>query len=853
MHKNKSPKQACNPRHFFKLIILLSPILLGNLAPDIGYSAPLCSHVYTGYKVPTLSILQQRAARKSEKIPLPKFTNPFREIELAKNWKGISGPRLLNELLPDGMTFIDHALLQPNEPGVVKTNSGYIAHVRAFVRGVGTNMGVNIGGLHDNFFRPNNKSVVREDAKAVVVFIHGGGTKTTGHHVAISLLNYLHPYKVDVVSLDMPWHAEGPRVSFESVKDSLELMREYVKKYVAPAGKPIILAGHSMGGVIADLYMRHFPKDDLFSAVIPLSTVADALPGGSIADKKKRDYEIALKNLKNPNIPEGERDLSASLARQNKISPVCGMFCSMLMLGLEWKAPSHNGRDYLPALYIIGKGDALYQGFEQSFHGELQSLSNVTLKVYDKRRDIRDRDGSLPSVPVGHMIFDHRPHIEFDPSVPVEVRRKIIAGTIKETEFNQLREKGLIKLDPEFTFKDVSEPETFVLIRNFISQVIGQDIGPKERIQQPILATVTQAWANNLAFREFAATYIYNYSRATDRTAQLGKEMEAMAKRLNELRGKEKKKQLTPEETVELARLGARQKEILKILNGENTVPPEKAQAFTEIQEKINKLLDTQISPNNVSRKELRTKIEDVKKDLAKNEKIMQALENYLHSQALDKIRAERERAFDLIMKQDEVVRVLTERYLLNSYSNGKFKDKLFEDLPKDMLVAFEKYERLSNYYQSLIQKVENILISEARVGKLTIDPNYFDQAIAALPHTIEKPKSLAELQTLIVTSSKSVHQLSKELQKLNQEMERLEEVGASLLTRLFQLQEQRAKLAGEDYFVLEQKTVNQLLDQSLEQAQQNQEYTNNLLQRLWAEWQKIWSDRTSEGSDSLY
>ena len=838
--------------HTPTLLKTLTAVLVG-FTPQVGISSVLCSQVYSGYHVPTLSQLQARAAHKADGIPQAKFANPIREIEIAKNWNGITGPKLLSDLLPEGIKFIDHSLPQANELGVVKTNSGYIAHVRATVRGIGTNMGINIGGLYDNLFRPNNKSVVREEAKAVVVFIHGGGTKTTGHHVAISLLNYLHPYKVDVVSLDMPWHGEGPRVSFQSAKESLELMREYVKKYVAPSGKPIILAGHSMGGVVSDLYMRHFPKDDLFSAVIPLSTVADSLPGGTAAAKQARDYEIAVQNLKNPNIPEGERDLSATLARQNKISPVCGMYCSMLMQGLDWKAPSHLGSDYLPALYIIGKGDALYQGFEKSFHGELETLSNVTLKVFDQRRDIRDRDASLPENPVGHLIFDHRPHVEFDPKVSTEIRKKVISGTIKEAEFNQLRDQGLIKVDPEFTYKDLAEPETFVLMRNFISKIINLDLSNKEKIQQPILATVTQAWANNLAFREFATTFVFNYHGATDKTASLGVEMKGMAKRLNELRSKEKKNSLTPEETQELNLLGSRQKEILGLLNGESIASPDKAQAFTETQQAIQTLLDTQIAPNNMIRRELRSKVEEVKRELARHEKTLHSLEAYLHSPILEKVRSEREHTFDLIMKQDEVVRILTERYLLNSYSNGKFKERLFEDLPTDMLLAFEKYERLSTQYQNLLHRSQTALVNEANSGRLTIKPKNFDAAVAALPHYITKPANIKELQQLVMNTSKELNHLNREQHNLSRELEYLEELSSRLATRLHQLQEQKAELAGKDYFILEQHTIDHLLNQSAQDIRSNPDSLNNILQRMWAEWQKIWADRTSEGTDSLY
>lgn len=817
-----------------------------------SFAQVTCSSLFLGYTVPTLTLLQERAAEKSNKVPQATFANPKREIELSKFWGGIPGPQVLKEILPPGLSYISHSLPQANEVGVVKTNTGHMVHLRAEVRGVETNMGVNVGALADNFFR-DNKSIVREKAKAVVLFIHGGGTKTTGHHVAISLLNYLHPYKVDVISMDMPWHGEGPRVSFENAKESLELMRDYVKKYVSPSGKPVILAGHSMGGVVSDLYMRLYPKDDVFSAVIPLSTVGDALPGGSADAKQALEQQIAIANLTNSNIPAGERDLSATLARQNKISPVCGMYCSVLMYGLDWKVPDHQGKDYLPALYVIGQGDALYQGYERSFQGELKSLSNVTLKVYNERRDIKDRDGTLPAAPVGHMIFDHRPPVEFKPEVSIEIRRKIVAGTIKEPEFNQLVEKGLITLEPGFTFKDLAEPETFVLMRNFIGKVIKEDLSQKVKYQQTALSNTIQAWANNLAFREFASSFILQYNRATEKTSQLGPELKNLNKRLAELMSKQKQNIATEQDIASIAPLRERQQKILGLLSGDGAVPADKAADFAKLQLEMKEVSETQMAPLNNQKRELRTRLEEVKFELSRNEKTLQALESYLVSPELNQIKKDRDEVFVQIMQQDEVVRVLTERYLFNSYSQGKFKKDLFEDLPADMVVAFEKYEQLSAAYQKIITRFNSVLINEANQGRLVIKPGSFEAASEALPHYLTQPKNQAELQVLILSTSRQVQKQSSEIHQISTELQRIEETAAQIATRIFAIQEQKAALAGSDYFILEKHTVQSVLEQPLSEARPRAEEMNNLLQRLWAEWQKVWADRSSESSESLY
>lgn len=327
---------------------------------SVSFSYAQGPSCFSLFSEPRQSLQQYKAIsrERARQVLAPKFSNPQYEMIAAKTWNGVKGPELLQALLPDGVSFLDHALMGANEDGVVKTSTGSMVHLRAQIGESATNIGVNINALKSNFNR-DVKTFVRENADAVIVFIHGGGTKTTGHHVAASLMNWMNVRNVDVVSMDMPWHGEGARVSFESVKDSLEHMRAYIQKYVAPAGKPVILVGHSMGGVVADLYMRMYPNDKLITAVAPLSTVADALPGGTANEKILQEALIAERNKTNANIPAAERDLGEWLARQNKLSPTCGLFCQVLMFGINWAKPAHKGEEYLPALYVIGEGDGL--------------------------------------------------------------------------------------------------------------------------------------------------------------------------------------------------------------------------------------------------------------------------------------------------------------------------------------------------------------------------------------------------------------------------------------------------------------------------------------------------------------
>lgn len=824
----------------------LAKIFLSSLTFLFAVNSPAAPRCELLFIEARQSLTQYKAVgRERSRSVAPKYSNPQHEMMAAKTWDGIKGPEIVQAMLPDGVTLIDHALLGANEDGVVKTSSGSLVHVRAKVGDVGTNMGVNIAALKDNLHR-DQKSFVRESADAVIVFIHGGGTKTTGHHVAASMMSWMNVRNYDVVSLDMPWHGEGARVSFDSVKSSLENMREYVQKYIAPSGKPIILVGHSMGGVVSDMYMRMFPNDKLFAGVVPLSTVADALPGGTAEQKLIQESIIAEKNKTNLNIPESERDLGEWLARQNKLSPTCGMFCQTLIMGINWDAPSHKGNQYLPALYVIGRGDGLYQGYEKSFAG-VAELAHAEVKIIDDRRDLKDKDGKLVSI--GHLIFDNRPRVDFAADLPEATKQSILTGTIKEIEFNKLRAEGKITLDAAYKFEDISEPETFVLVKNFISKLIGK---PVQRVKADIspLELVTQAYANNLAFREFAKTYVFQHMRATERTAVLGEEMSRMQQKLRhfvQIR-KQNSGKLTDQEQIDQDAVSARIAELGLVLSQKGVVSAENAGRYKELQEKQNSInAATQLLGS--ERKQLRASLEEKKQAANRAEKSIAEFEKSLVSPPLVQLRQAKEKAFSLMMKQDEKVRELTNGYLFASHNNGQFKKGLFENIPQDTVREFEKYERVADLYQKLLRKYESQLMQEALKGNLKFTEQQATLTIGKETVTLSKDDVEKRVREAAIVAS----QANEGVQSILVRLETFEKDLTAYANQSFQIEKELAQLVGSDYFVAEYYTLEQLLSQNTEAARTNKDGMSGLLQRLWADWQKIWSVRIGESSESLY
>ncbi len=593
-------------------------------------------------------------SEKAEPSTLKKaeFAEPAYEQAAAKTWGGTNSPVFMSDSLVPGTRLISHGLKEAGESGVVKTTSGNMIHLRSEIAGFETNIGVTLQSIRSNGMR-TRKSYVAEDAKAAIIFIHGGGTNTTGHHVAANVLDYFNARGVSVISMDLPWHGEGPRSEFTDIRAEFMKFRETVLRLIGGSKGSIklVLSGHSMGGVFADRYRREFPNDTLFDAVIPLSPVADVAPGRSQAEKLAREIEIEKLNEKNENIPEEERNLGRALAQKGKISPTCGAYCSAFMFGMDWAMPAHRGQQYLPALYIIGRGDGLYQNAERAWTQGVADLAKTEFIVFDKRRDIKERGDTL--MDIGHLIFDHKPLVWFDIKIDPEIRRMILAGEfesataekskaqktrLSKAQFDQLRRDGLVKVgsfrdrefvdDPQFQFEDLASPETYVRMKNFIAKVVGEPLPVKPPSLDPIDYIVYE-YANNLAFREFAKSHVYLHMRATDKVPALQAEQADLGRRSKAIMAELKKNgKLSPESEAESKKIEARRGELMAIFSQKGIVTDANRARFEQITNEIARLrtLLSNSAPKTAAVvQELKKKTEEVRLLLeGKRESILQ-------------------------------------------------------------------------------------------------------------------------------------------------------------------------------------------------------------------------------------
>ncbi|MBC7419397.1 MAG: alpha/beta fold hydrolase [Bdellovibrio sp.] len=118
--------------------------------------------------------------------------------------------------------------------------------------------------FYSNTAVPNVKGespLVDPNSKAVIIFFHGSGTMKSSGGNFISNMNSMANLGFSSISMDMPFHGQGPRdTKFNDSKYFMEWIRSIVLE-AKKSGKPVYLAGHSFGPDVALEYAARYPKD----------------------------------------------------------------------------------------------------------------------------------------------------------------------------------------------------------------------------------------------------------------------------------------------------------------------------------------------------------------------------------------------------------------------------------------------------------------------------------------------------------------------------------------------------------------------------------------------------------------
>ena len=412
-------------------------------------------------------------------IKPPTFSSVKDEIDgISNHWgKTFIAPQAMQNMLPEGIFFINHIQNGSDGTGIVKRESGDWISLRYSHSDPlkSTNLGLSAKNIVD-WAGEDKKYITRKDSKAVMLWLHGGGTRTTGYQTGSVLTNMLDSYGIDVISFSLPWHDEGPRHIFRNVDEFSDWLLELIKTHI-PTDKPVLISGHSMGGLLSDLMMRrsgdpNFSLGQRVSGFISMAPVADMAPGKSRKKKLRlnQNFKDKIKNLYQDMSPSDKRILE-TLAREGKTAHLTFLFVNLMLFDQDWTLPKDLGENLKPNLAIVGKGDGVtYTGLENFFETYLKPLINVDFKIIQ------------PSINKQGQIENHAGHVEI-----LDKRTPLSTNSNSKTGY-----------------------EVHDLILDFISKVTGQVIeeetkkvqASKEASRKGTLTSFLSQYSNNLVFRQ---------------------------------------------------------------------------------------------------------------------------------------------------------------------------------------------------------------------------------------------------------------------------------------------------------------------------------------------------------------
>jgi pimeloyl-ACP methyl ester carboxylesterase len=232
--------------------------------------------------------------------------------------------------------------------------------------------------------------VVDPEAKALVIYFHGSGTKKASGVGFAGKMNSLSKMGYSSLSFDLPFHQLGSmNPALANSAEFAAYVERIVQKYKV-AGQPVILVGHSFGPDIISEYITRYPKS-VDAAVLVSPGSFDKTTSKWYSDKtSKMDF--------------GDTEMNEA----------GGRWAGAVTNGKTWDRPGAAGRvDPTKAnpdldIYVIS-GDR-----EEYVPGELDAVTGKpTTKPrgydvqgvynnYFSRVDVRIEPG------VGHYIFNHR-------------------------------------------------------------------------------------------------------------------------------------------------------------------------------------------------------------------------------------------------------------------------------------------------------------------------------------------------------------------------------------------------------------------------------------------------------------
>jgi len=224
---------------------------------------------------------------------------------------------------------------------------------------------------------------IAEKAKAAVILVHGVGEHSGRYE---NLVKSFADKKVSVFAIDHRGHgkSDGKKGHIDSFMDyvyDLKLFLEFIKE--ENKGVPVIIFGHSMGGVIAAKYAMTYP-DDLSMLVLssPGFTPAFEVPAWKLAVSSFFSSRISTLTFPNGlNVSDLSHDLDSVAAYKNDPlvhNKVTARWAVEFMRAGQ-ECLSNAGSVKKPLLVFHGKEDHIcsYKASEQFYNAASSAVKKI--------------------------------------------------------------------------------------------------------------------------------------------------------------------------------------------------------------------------------------------------------------------------------------------------------------------------------------------------------------------------------------------------------------------------------------------------------------------------------------------
>ena len=247
---------------------------------------------------------------------------------------------------------------------------------------------------HDGFFRSVRDVNIyyqgwlpEDDIKAILLIVHGLAEHSGRYK---NVVDHFVPRGYAVYALDHLGHgrSEGTRVYVERFSDYIETLKIYVDKVRAwQPGKPIFMVGHSLGGLIASMYLLDH-QEDLRGAVLsgPSVKVSDSISPMTVALGRIFSTLMPKLGLVQLDAEGISRDPTVVQAYLNDPLVHTGKTTARLaaeMLKAMQRVTEEANTITLPVMIVQGAEDKLVDPAGARMLYETVSSKDKTLEIYD--------------------------------------------------------------------------------------------------------------------------------------------------------------------------------------------------------------------------------------------------------------------------------------------------------------------------------------------------------------------------------------------------------------------------------------------------------------------------------------